>query len=146
MSAFFMIACSIASYTGYALFFSRAAGRIDPFLSAGIVNTIGAVFPLAVYFFMKSRDSSLSVPMPGGIVFSALAGLCIAMFGIFLMKSFEAGASSYVIPMVYGGTIMLSTLAAWLVFRESIPPIQAVGTGLVLCGLGVIVFSKMTPH
>lgn len=135
-------------YTAYALLVSRAAGRIDPLLSSGIVNAIGAILPLVLYFLLKARgvaEGALAPAplLPGGILFSVLAGLAIAGFGVFLMKAFAGGGVSYVIPMVYGGTIGLASLVGWAAFRENIAPVQALGIVVVLCGLGLIVFTKM---
>lgn len=138
-----IILLSTLFYTGYAVFLSRAAGQIDPYLSAGIVNMIGAVLPLIVYFFIKQSNSPLPSPLSAGVLLSILAGLCIAAFGVSLMKSFEVGDSSYVIPLVYGGTIAFSAVIAWLVLGESISPLQTLGIGIVLCGLGLIILAKI---
>lgn len=136
-------------YSAYALFASRAAGRIDPWLSSGITNGIAAIFQVALYYFLfRARgvvEGALAPAplLPGGLLFSVLAGMAIAGFGVFLMKAFAGGGVSYVIPMVYGGTIALASLVGWAAFRESIAPVQALGIVVVLCGLGLIVFAKM---
>lgn len=137
-------------YAAYALLVSRAAGRIDPWLSSGIVNGIAAVFQIAIYSFLFRARGGMAegalapAPLlPGGLLFSVLAGGAIAVFGYFLMKAFAGGGVSYVIPLVYGGTIALTALVGWLAFRESISPVQGIGIVLVLCGLGLVAFAKM---
>lgn len=136
-------------YAAYALFVSRAAGRIDPWLSSGIVNGIAAIFQGALYLFLfrvrgMAEGALTPAPLlPGGLLFSVLAGGAIAAFGYFLMKAFAGGGVSCVIPLVYGGTIALTALVGWLAFRESIAPVQGIGIVLILCGLGLVAFAKM---
>lgn len=141
------VALAALFYTAYALFVARAAGRIDPLLSSGLVNAIGAALPLALYAALRARgvqEGALAPTplLPGGLLFSVLAGLAIAAFGYFLMKAFAGGAVSYVIPVVYGSTIALSTLIGWAVFRESMSPLQLAGIAAILGGLAMIVLAR----
>ncbi len=142
MHSLLMVGCSVVFYSAYALAISRAAGKIDPLLSAGVVNLIGTVLPLAAWWVLKGRITGLPAAVSPGMALSILAGLCIAAFGFFVMKAFESGAASYVIPLVYGGTIAVSTLVGWAAFREQIPPAQTAGIALILCGLGMVVFAR----
>ncbi|HRC26044.1 MAG TPA: EamA family transporter [Alphaproteobacteria bacterium] len=137
-----MASFSVVFYSAYALLVSRAAGKIDPFLSSGLVNLIGTVLPLTVWLLFKGRNSGLPDLASPGIVLSVLAGLCIAAFGVFVMKAFESGAASYVIPLVYGGTIAVSAAVGWGLFREEISPTQTAGIVLILCGLGVVIYAR----
>lgn len=143
------LALAVLFYVTSILLMSRAAGRIDPLLGVGVSNAFGAALPLALYFLVKLRGASggflgESVPLaPGGLQFSVLSGIAIAIFGFFLMKSFAGGPVSYVIPMIYGATVAVSALVGWTLFRETFNPLEAFGVAVVLCGLALIVFARL---
>lgn len=142
MSVLASVLGAVVSYTAFALLASRTAGKIDSLLTAGIVNFVGAAVPLVLWVLLRARDPSSLPATPQGLILSLLAGAAISAFGVFLMKAFENGAASYVIPLVYGGTIALSSLVAWAVFREEMSIPQTAGILLILCGLAIIVFAR----
>lgn len=138
------IALATLCYAVYALLVSRAAGRIDPLLGSSLVNAVGTVLPLIVYAGLKAGGGGgLGSVSAAGAGYSALAGLAIAAFGFFLMKAFEGGGVAYVVPLIYGGTVVLAALGGWLLFREAVPPLQILGICTVVLGLGLIVFARM---
>ena len=48
-------------------------------------------------------------------------------------------------PMVYGGAIVLTTLAAVAVFQERIGPLQVGSVVLVAAGIGCIAYARYRP-
>ncbi len=144
MSIIILIIFAIISYTLYGVFASRASGKIDVNLSTVIFNGLGAILPLIVFTFYKiSKGEKLIDTTNSGIIYSVLAGVSIAVFGVLLMKIFEKGGLSYVMPLVYGGTIILTSLIGWLLFKENISGIQLFGIAFIIVGITLVIFSKI---
>ena len=144
MSLIVLIILATILYTLFDIFASKASNRIDANLSSVIFNGLGAVLPLVIYIFYKfSKGAKLVATTSSGIIYSVLAGVAIAGFSILLIKIFEKGGLAYVVPLIYGGTIVLASLTGWLIFKESVSGLQILGIAVVVIGIGLIVFSKM---
>ena len=144
MSLIVLIILATILYTLFDIFASKASNRIDANLSSVIFNGLGAVLPLVIYVFYKfSKGAKLVATTSSGITYSVLAGVAIAGFSILLIKIFEKGGLAYVVPLIYGGTVVLASLTGWLIFKESVSGLQILGIAVVVIGIGLIVFSKM---
>ena len=144
MSLIVLIILATILYTLFDIFASKASSRIDANLSSVIFNGLGAILPLVIYVFYKfSKGARLVTTTSSGIIYSILAGVAIAGFSILLIKIFEKGGLAYVVPLIYGGTIVLASLTGWLIFKESVSGLQILGIAVVVIGIGLIVFSKM---
>ncbi|MDO8600375.1 MAG: EamA family transporter [bacterium] len=131
-------------YTLFDIFTSRAGNRIDANLSSVIFNGLGAILPLTVYIFYKfSKGAKLLATTSSGIIYSILAGIAIALFSILLIKIFEKSGLTYVVPLIYGGTVALASLTGWLLFKESVSGLQLLGIAVIIIGIALIIFSKM---
>ncbi|MFA6071960.1 MAG: hypothetical protein WC810_25575, partial [Janthinobacterium sp.] len=130
-------------YTLFDIFTSRAGNKIDANLSATIFNGLGALIPVTFYVFYKyTKGAKMMEATTAGIVYSILAGVSIALFSILLIKIFEKSGLTYVIPLIYGGTIVLASLAGWLFFKESITGLQTGGIIAILVGITMVILSK----
>ena len=139
-----LIILAIILYTLFDIFAFRAANRIDANLSSVIFNGLGAILPLIVYTFYKlSKGTALIATTSAGIVYSILAGIAIAVFAILFIKIFEKGELTYVVPLIYGGTIALASLTGWLLFKEVVPGLQFLGIAIIIIGIALVILSKM---
>ena len=143
MGLILLIILATIFYTLFDIFASRASGKMDANLSSVVFNSIGAILPLIIYGYLKFKKTGLIPTTTSGIVNSLVAGVSIAIFSILLIKIFEKGGLSYVIPLIYGGSILLASLFGWLVFKESVSSIQLIGIFVILLGIGIVVYSKM---
>lgn len=144
MSLIVLIILATILYTLFDIFASKASNEIDANLSSVIFNGLGAILPLVIYVFYKfSKGAKLVTTTSSGITYSVLAGVAIAGFSILLIKIFEKGGLAYVVPLIYGGTVVLASLNGWLIFKESVSGLQILGIAVVVIGIGLIVFSKM---
>jgi transporter family protein len=143
MSLLALIALATISYALFDIFASRAGNAIDANLSSVIFNGLGMFLPLVLYIFYKSvQGTQLIATTTSGIVYSLLAGVSIAAFSVLLIKIFEQGDLAYVVPLIYGGAIVLTALVGWAVYQESISWLQAFGILVVVVGVAIIVVSK----
>lgn len=141
MFVLFLLIIATVLYTLFDLFAAKAGGKLNDNLAATIFNGIGAVLPLAIYVAIKSKDH---VPTTkSGIVYSVLAGVSIALFSIILVNLFARAQNvSYVLPFIYGGTVVLGSLAGIFIFKEHLSTVGLVGILMTVIGLGLLIYSK----
>jgi uncharacterized membrane protein len=72
-----------------------------------------------------------------------LAGVAIAVFSILLIKAFEKGGLSYVVPVIYAGSILISALVGWLIFKEQFNTLGGIGVALILVGIVLVILSRL---
>lgn len=131
-------------YALFGIFASRAGNKIDATLSSVIFNGFGAALPLVIYAFFKfTKGAKLIATTSSGIIYSVFAGIAIALFSILLIKIFEKGGLAYVIPLIYGGTIALASLAGWLLFKEAVSGLHLLGIAVIVIGIALVIVSKI---
>ena len=147
MDLLVLILLATVFYTLFDVFASKSGNAIDPNLGSVIFNGLGALIPAAIYLFIKySKKTHLIPTTKDGMIYSVLAGIAIAIFSILLIKVFEKGGLAYVIPLIYGGSIVLSALIGWLLFKETVNGLQLLGIVVTSIGIGLIVVSKLNLH
>lgn len=139
-----LIAAAAVSYTVFTLALARAGAGAGPYLTSGIYLAVGAVVSFLAEIAVRASKTERLVPTTtSGIVWSVVAGVLIGAFSIILVKIFGRGGLAYVMPVVYGGTIVLSVVAARLLFKETIVGLQLAGILVIAAGIAMVVFAKM---
>ena len=129
-------------YTIAVLLGALSARNANTNLAGGITNLVGAVLPLTLAAVEFSRKPFQNQKL--GVLAAVAGGVAIALFVIVLNKSFVINKVGIVTPIVFGGSILLSTLAGYLVFKERVTPYQLIGLSLLMAGLAFIAYSKAT--
>lgn len=143
MSLILLIILATIFYTLFDAFASKAGGKIDPNASSVIFNGLGAILPLLIYGYLKASKKGQLIPASkSGVLYSALAGISIAVFSILLIKIFEKGDLAYVVPLIYGGTVVLASLVGILLFKEAASWLQIVGILFATVGIAMIAVAK----
>ncbi len=144
METSLFVVIALVSYSMFEIFSSQAGGKIDANLSSSIFNGLGIVIPLGsyvIYNILKRQETLPSTPK--GIIFSVIAGIAIAIFSIVFVKIFEKGGNvSFVIPLIYGGSIVLTSIISRVWLNEKISLGNIVGLVLISLGFLIIVVSK----
>jgi uncharacterized membrane protein len=138
-----IITLATISYALFDIFASRAGNQINSSLSSFIFNGIGAILPLIIYFYLKARNNLDHATTRIGAIYSILAGVAIAVFSILLIKAFEKGGLSYVVPVIYAGSILISALVGWLIFKEQFNTLGGIGVALILVGIVLVILSRL---
>lgn len=139
-----LIGLATVVYAAFQIAVSRMAGRIDPNLGASIYNTVGLSVPFLLYIFLKLKKTTNLLPVSKeGIISSLIAGVFIALFSILLVKVFEKGNLSYTMPLIYGGSIAITSLIGFFFFKDQVTAWGIIGLVLVSIGIGCIIFSKV---
>lgn len=135
---------AIVTYTLFGIFVSKASGHISSGLSALLFNGLGAVLPLvAIYSVASLRKAENVATTSSGIIYSILAGVAIAAFSVLLIKLFQRDGVSFVMPMIYGGSIVLASIVGWLVLKETFSVTQLIGVIVIVAGVGIVTYSKI---
>ena len=144
MEAILFAIIALVFYTLFQVFIGQSGGKIDANLSAFIFNGLGALIPITIYILYKlSRKANIVPSTKIGVIYSILGGIAIAIFSIALVKAFEKGGNiSLIIPLVYGGSIVLSALIGSIWYREKIDAWHLLGLVLITLGFIVIVLAK----
>jgi uncharacterized membrane protein len=138
-----LLALAVIFYAIFIIFVSRSAGRLDDGLSGFIYNGLGALVPLAIFAGMKLSNAKGMLPTTkNGVLYAVIAGVAIGLFTIVVMRIFQKGSLGYVMPIVYGGAIALSSVAGWLWLNASINALQVTGLLLVVIGIVLVGISK----
>ena len=140
-----LISLGVIFYVGFNLSIAQASGNIDARLNAVIANSIATILPLILYTFLVLRRPEQVIKANShGYLFSVIGGICISIFSVVIVLVFHTGENvSYVIPLIYGGTIMLGSLVGILFFKESINLFSLLGLILITCGVLSMAYSKV---
>ncbi|MBW3568806.1 hypothetical protein KY385_01625 [Candidatus Parcubacteria bacterium] len=92
---------------------------------------------LAPAFIKKS----LTIDKPA-LIMTIIAGLCVGLFAMTVNKSFTLNKVGIVIPVVFGGTIMLTAVLSYFIFKETLKGFELAGLLLILAGLGFIIYAR----
>ena len=135
-----LIIVATVIYSLFNVFVSKASGQINSSISAFIFNGIGALIPLTIYFLLKnSRKASLLPTTKTGVTYSLLAGVTIGIFSIIFIRIFQKGDLTYIVPIISGGTIIMTSLIGIILFKKSVSLLQIVG--IILATIGIVIIA-----
>jgi len=153
MAGLLLLATVTTLYAGYNLLIKVSAAHVP----AAATSTIAATICLQVAALMTSilflsialiRGGQVLQLTWGAYIWAAAAGLCIggaeiAYFYLFGgVGAIKPMAANVVIPTVVSGTVVITVIAAYFVFRESLAPIQLAGIGCVVLGVVLLHLGK----
>ena len=132
-----------AVFYAFAIIFGTVASRhLNTNLSAGIINLLSATIPIAVAIPAITKKSLVSNKF--GLLMSLFAGMCIAIFAMALTRSYSLNKVGIVAPLVFGGSILISTILSFVILKEKATITQIIGLLIVMVGLSVIIYSRAT--
>lgn len=145
MSILVLTVLAILFYTAFQVFAKLTGGKIASNLMPIVVNLVAVIIQLAIYGYLREvKHQELLHTRPSGLLFAALAGLGIAGFTIFFATLFQKGAPiSYISPIIFGASILLSSLIGIILLHEKVSMLQVVGSILIVAGLGLVAVSKL---
>ena len=135
-----LIALCAVFYAGFEIFAALAGGNINGWLAAVLYNGIGTLIPLIVYIGTTANKGKTTWK---GILFAAIAGIAIMLFSVLLANIFNRGGNlSYVIPVIYGSAIVISSIFGIFVLKDKVNLIELAGLGLIVLGVGLVVLAR----
>lgn len=133
---------AIILFTTVSILSAAASRRTDSNLVSLIINVFSILGPavvLAPAFLTKK-----SVPANKyAIAMAVMAGLSVGLFAMAINKSYAVNKVGIVTPVIFGGTMLLSTLLSYFIFKETLKGFELIGLGLVLIGIIFIIYARV---
>ncbi len=144
--AFALLFLTTVLYAGYNFLVKDSASHVPAIASSTITATItlqvAALATSLVFAVVVRVVSSGSIWLaPKAYFWAALAGTCIGAAEIAYFYVFSGLGTGYpirasiAVPFIVSGTILLATLAGWLIAGEPFGGIQLVGLVLIVAGV-----------
>jgi drug/metabolite transporter (DMT)-like permease len=133
---------ALGTYTAAVLIGTAASRALNPILLSGVVNSVSAVLPIILAYPLLSRSTFTESRY--GIVLGIVAGILIAIFTIALNKSYAVNKVAIVSPIVFGGSIVLSSIIGSIIFKEHLARLEMIGLAVVSIGIALIIYAKVT--
>jgi drug/metabolite transporter (DMT)-like permease len=152
MNALLLLAATTTLYAGYNLFVKQSADHIGTVatttIGATIALQIAALSTSLIFALILKTQGGHSISLPtGAYAWAMVAGLCIGIAEILYFYLFAGIAGmqplrvSVVTPTIVAGTIVITLLAAWLLFGEILGGYQLLGALFVVVGI-LLLFVK----
>jgi drug/metabolite transporter (DMT)-like permease len=138
----FYIFVALATYTAAVLVGTAASRALNPVLLSGVVNSVSAILPLVLAYPLLTRSTLTESRY--GIVLGIAAGILIAIFTIALNKSYAVNKVAIVSPIVFGGSIVLTSVIGSIIFKEHLSRLEMLGLAVVSVGIGLIIYAKIS--
>lgn len=137
---YLVLACLL--YTAAVLAGTTASRNANTNVVAAITNIVSIIIPIAVAAPALSKKAITNHKY--GLWMAALGGIFIGLFVLALNKSFSENKVGIVTPIIYGGTIFLSTVISYFIFKEKITALEGAGLVFVLIGLIIVTYARAT--
>ena len=146
MASWLLLISVTVLYSGYNLLIKVSASHVPEAATTTIQATIclqlAALATSLVFFsFSAIRAGQVFQLTWGAYGWAAAAGLCIGAAEIayfYLFSGTISGpsmAANVVIPTVVSGTVVITVLAAYVLFKETLSPAQLIGVACIILGL-----------
>ena len=153
MAGLLLLVTVTTLYAGYNLLIKISASHVPVAATSTIAATIClqlAALTTSMLFLAITtiRGGQVLQLSWGAYIWAAAAGLCIggaeiAYFYLFGgIGNVKPMAANVVIPTVVSGTVVITAIAAYFIFRESLSPIQFAGVGCVILGVLLLHLGK----
>ena len=146
MASWLLLISVTVLYSGYNLLIKVSASHVPEAATTTIQATIclqlAALATSLVFFsFSAIRAGQVFQLTWGAYGWAAAAGLCIGAAEIAYFYLFggtisrPSMAANVVIPTVVSGTVVITVLVAYVLFKETLSPPQLIGVACIILGL-----------
>ncbi len=122
------------------MFSAAASRRADTSFVTLIINVTSVLIPF-IFVSLVLTKKSFSIQMPA-LAFAIATGLCLGLYGMMINKSLSLLKVGIVVPIIFGGGILLSTVLSYFIFKETLKSFELIGLTLVLAGISFIIYSR----
>ncbi len=149
MSALMLVAAITALYASYNLLVKVSSDYVPVNATSTVLATVClqvAALSASLCFlsFLIARGGQVLTLSTRAYLWAAGAGFCIGVAEICYFYLFRGGlgrdaaAANVAIPIIVSGTIAITLIVSYFLFREPLTPIQLGGTLLVIGGMALI--------
>lgn len=119
-----------------------AARMADSSIVAAIENIVSGILPIIIAIPLLNGKTLHDQRI--GIFAAFLVGIGLAFFTIFMNKAYAINKVAIVAPIVFGGSIFITAILSYFLFKEKISFIQGIGLALLAIGLIFITYARFT--
>lgn len=119
---------------------ATAARNLNTNIATAIIHVTSVFIPLIIAFPAIAKREFANYKF--GIMMAIAAGLSVGLYGLAVNKAFTVNKLGVVTPAVFGGAILLSTLAGYFLFKEKLNTLEFIGLVFVLAGFCLIVYAR----
>ena len=153
MAGLLLLVTVTVLYAGYNLLIKVSSSHVPAAATSTIAATIclqvaGLMTSIVFVSIAMARGGQVLQLSWGAYLWAAAAGLCIggaeiAYFYLFGgIGAMKPMAATLVIPTVVSGTIVITVIAAYFMFGETLALIQLAGLSCVIIGMLLLYFGK----
>lgn len=137
-----LIVIALLAYTGGILAFGRAPQYINSNILGTIINLIATLVPAGLFLLVSSQRYVPAASSIKGYVWAVVGGICIGVFTLAMTKLFSDGNNvGFVTPLVYGGAVLLASLAGIVFFSEKTDVFRLAGLFMIVGGIALISYA-----
>jgi drug/metabolite transporter (DMT)-like permease len=129
---------ALVSAVSHATFGALQKGAHDPWLTRGAIDAATVVISLPLTLFWAGMPPPEMWPVLLGVV------LVHFFYKLTMALAYERAAYTVVYPMVRGSGLLVTVLAAMVVFNESYGPVQWLGIGLLSGGILLLALRNLS--
>ncbi|MBI2621424.1 MAG: DMT family transporter [Candidatus Levybacteria bacterium] len=129
-------------YSSAILVGAFASRMANTTIVAALINIVSAIIPTLVAIPILNKANIQNQRL--GLIAALIAGVFIALFSIALTKSYSQNKVAVVVPIVFGGSILVSAILSYFFFKEKVTLFQGVGLGFLAIGLLIITYARFT--
>ncbi len=126
--------------TALTVFAASASRNINTNIATAIIHTVAIFIPFMVAFPAIAKKEYVNHKY--GIMMAIAAGISIGLYGLVINKAFTVNKLGVVTPAVFGGAIILTTLAGYFLFKEKLNVLEFAGLIFVLIGFCMIIYAR----
>lgn len=122
------------------VFAALASRNLNTNIATAIIQMAALLAPMTVALpiFLKKEHTNSKL----GVLTAVAAGILIGLYSLVINKAFTVNKLGVVIPAVFGGAIILTTLAGYFLFKEKLNTFELIGLIFVLAGFCIIVYVR----
>lgn len=119
-----------------------AARFADTNLVAAIENIISGILPIIVAIPILNGKTVHDQKI--GLIAAVITGIGLAFFTMVMNKAYATNKVAIVAPIVFGGSIFITAILSYFLFKEKISFFQGIGLTLLAVALIIITYARMT--
>ena len=133
---------AVVFYSAALLIGTSAARNANTNLASAVNTIFSAVIPFLVVIPILSKKTFQNQKY--GVLMAALSGIVVSLFVLAINKSLTQNKVSIVAPVIYGETILITTILSYFIFKEKLTVLEGSGLFFVLAGFAIIIFARAT--
>ena len=149
MTSWVLLIVITVLYAGYNLFIKVSSGHVPITATSTIAATLCLQFAavsttLVFAFYIFTREGQVFKLTTPAYAWAAMAGVCIGLAEVGYFYLYRSTGdevpltANIVVPVIVSGTIAITAVVSYLVFKDAMSSGQILGTLMIFAGIAVL--------